>query len=317
MNRDSCAIWVSDRAPVFGAKLMDNVTMLSPFKKEQADGYRIEPRAAKGKQQNGPLYFPVVAIISLGSPAMMHFTPHLRLLGHGQDQPDNGSRCRVDIVDGRGHRGTSRTADESVSGLGGMGSAPTMHVDGVLRTSSLESPGAYRVHVDDDAKKTQAGRNGETGNKTGAQGDDKRSDSMKQQEDVASLHSKTAQASSAVGLLPRSLLIFKDAAYEEYLHGIMECSADVVDTSVVNTHHLHPAITSSASRSRSLKGVGQTDMGYRADMERSTEAVPEQCVAEAMPAEAGSNMLLVRTGTRISLTCRLVVKGIRRNILRL
>lgn len=41
--------------------------------------------------QDGPAYFPVVAILSLGSPVVMDFTPHSRLRLHAKDVEDNNS----------------------------------------------------------------------------------------------------------------------------------------------------------------------------------------------------------------------------------
>lgn len=35
--------------------------------------------------QDGPAYFPVVAILSLGSPVVMDFSPHLRLMSGDDD----------------------------------------------------------------------------------------------------------------------------------------------------------------------------------------------------------------------------------------
>ena len=41
--------------------------------------------------QDGPAYFPVVAILSLGSPVVMDFTPHSRLILDTNDAEDTNS----------------------------------------------------------------------------------------------------------------------------------------------------------------------------------------------------------------------------------
>ncbi|XP_024522833.1 alpha-ketoglutarate-dependent dioxygenase alkB homolog 6 [Selaginella moellendorffii] len=87
--------------------------------------------------QDGPSYFPVVAILSLGAPTLMRFKPHLRL---------------------------------------------------IEATKDLEK----------------------------------------------------APENTSVALLPGSLLIFKDAAYQDYLHGIDESREHRLDDNVSNTHLLDP-----------------------------------------------------------------------------
>ncbi|KAL3649356.1 hypothetical protein CASFOL_005759 [Castilleja foliolosa] len=83
----------------------------------------------------------------------------------------------------------------------------------------------------------------------------------------------------SVALMPRSLLIFKDKAYSDYLHGIKDCADQRYDeavnvTSVVNNNDQAQTVLG-------LKNNGEAD-GYEA--------------------------IIHRTRTRVSLTCRLVTK---------
>ena len=39
----------------------------------------MNPTLGMQLHQDGPVYHPVVAILSLGAPTMMHFAPHTRL----------------------------------------------------------------------------------------------------------------------------------------------------------------------------------------------------------------------------------------------
>lgn len=48
--------------------------------------------------QDGPAYFPVVAILSLGSPAVMDFTPHSRLRSCTNNVEDANSDCRTSDI---------------------------------------------------------------------------------------------------------------------------------------------------------------------------------------------------------------------------
>ncbi|KAH0901720.1 hypothetical protein HID58_041223 [Brassica napus] len=130
--------------------------------------------------QDGPAYFPVVAILSLGSPVVMDFSPHLRL----------------------------RSSD------------------------------------DDDISRDQSGKSGVP------ERDDKHSFS--------------------VLMMPRSLLIFKDDAYSDYLHGISDSPTQCYKQ-VIN----------------------------------EAEALS---FSENSSGEDGDNKILHRDQTRVSLTCRLVPK---------
>ncbi|KAL7081604.1 hypothetical protein ACP275_14G049700 [Erythranthe tilingii] len=78
----------------------------------------------------------------------------------------------------------------------------------------------------------------------------------------------------SLALMPRSLLIFKDKAYSDYLHGIKDCASQRCDEAVNVTN--------------GLKVDGET----------------------------GGDTVINRTGTRVSLTCRVVTK-VRKNLIKL
>ncbi|XP_027078794.2 alkylated DNA repair protein ALKBH6 homolog isoform X2 [Coffea arabica] len=155
--------------------------------------------------QDGPAYFPVVAILSLGSPVVMDFTPH-----------------------------------------------PSLQ----LSTEPLE--------------------NKETQNNTANEGP------MLMNTD----RSSDKHPPFSVVLIPRSLLIFKDEAYSDYLHGIKDQEYQQFDKAV-NI----PQITKSLALIQSA-------------------ARPEE---EIDRNETRCDKLIHRTATRISLTCRVVTK-VQRNL---
>ncbi|KAI3826582.1 hypothetical protein L1987_00630 [Smallanthus sonchifolius] len=136
--------------------------------------------------QDGPAYFPVVAILSLGSPVVMDFTPHFSLLG------------------------TSNIEDKD----------------------SIE--GADHVNLPN-------------------------------------------YPSFSVALMPGSLLIFKDTAYSDYLHGIKDCEIQQYDAAV-----------------------------------NATEVLGHQSLIETQDEDSKA---IHRSTTRVSLTCRVVSK-VHRNLFR-
>ncbi|GAB2286960.1 hypothetical protein Dimus_021348 [Dionaea muscipula] len=144
--------------------------------------------------QDGPAYFPAAAIISLGSPVVMDFTPHPKLV------------------------------DVSQSGL---------------------------VHDNCDGLQYSLER----------------------------FHDH--QRSFSVLLMPRSLLIFKDLAYSDYLHGIEDSKMHYCDR-VVNL-----------SESTSAHGIAQLLPGFEETVEEGTSR---------------DFKVIRRTTKRISLTCRFVPK---------
>ncbi|XP_058107699.1 uncharacterized protein LOC131251167 isoform X2 [Magnolia sinica] len=154
--------------------------------------------------QDGPAYFPVVAILSLGSPVVMNFTPHPRLRGRN------------------GERGVS---EESNS----------------------------------DERAVEIGIN-------------------EQSKDMCSPIDDHHRLS--IMLMPHSLLIFKDAAYSDYLHGIEDTNIHSLDE-VVNV-------------AEALKYQEQISS-------MSSEQAARTNIAEQHSA-------IHRTTTRVSLTCRLVLK---------
>lgn len=153
--------------------------------------------------QDGPVYYPVVAILSLGAPTLMHFTPHVRLTEANNDE----------------------------------------NPDGLLEPS----------------QKTQGGRD------------------------------HPVQATCSLVLMPRSLLVFKDSAYTEYLHGIDEAYEDLLNNKVVNLDAY-------------LSHVSSRNDGIAEDSRLGDVAEEKD--------------MLRRTGTRVSLTCRHVPK-VYKNFLRL
>ncbi|MQL77808.1 hypothetical protein Taro_010230, partial [Colocasia esculenta] len=156
--------------------------------------------------QDGPAYFPVVAILSLGSPIVIDFTPHPRL-----------------------RQGTKNMQEESAANGNPM----------------LESS----VWTNES--------------------------SCEQVEDHHEL---------SLLLMPCSLLIFKDQAYADYLHGIQD--SDVQNLAkIVNT-------------SEALKLPDEATSGKSFELGNSEQ-----------------HQILCRTATRVSLTCRLVLK-VHKNLFR-
>ncbi|KAL0460544.1 UNVERIFIED_CONTAM: Alpha-ketoglutarate-dependent dioxygenase alkB6 [Sesamum latifolium] len=83
----------------------------------------------------------------------------------------------------------------------------------------------------------------------------------------------------SVALMPRSLLIFKDKAYSDFLHGIKDCEFQRYDEAVNVTTSL-----------KSELQLAHMISGLKIDE------------------EAGDDNVIHRTGTRVSLTCRVVTK---------
>ncbi|KAK7380178.1 hypothetical protein VNO78_32655 [Psophocarpus tetragonolobus] len=160
------------------------------------------PKQGIMPHQDGPAYFPVVAILSLASPVVMDFTPHARFKLDFQcdiDKDSNG--CTFEV-------GKDKWLDDH-------------HPFSVL-------------------------------------------------------------------LMPRSLLIFKDKAYSDYLHGIKDCAVHCYDGVVNETEALK-------------------HMESRGDLFNSEDAL------ETIGKEENKN--ISRTSNRISLTCRLVPK-VHKNLFR-
>jgi len=101
------------------------------------------------------------------------------------------------------------------------------------------------------------------------------------------------EAKCSLVLMPGSLLVFKDSAYADYLHGIDEAYEDLLDDKVVNLDSYL-----SHKRGKNL---------------RLAEDMPHLNLGKGVDSETG---FLTRTGTRISLTCRHVPK-VYKNLLRL
>lgn len=156
--------------------------------------------------QDGPAYFPVVAILSLQSPLVIDFTPHPRL-------KEVTNKGRV-TADGLNSNGASEVSENGMSD---------------------ES-----VHSQDDSHQP-----------------------------------------SSVLLMPCSLLIFKDQAYSDYLHGIQDTEVHRLDK-VLNVTEIQKLQEANLACS-SYGGAGME--------------MPE-----------GQGASFHRTSSRVSLTCRLVLK---------
>ncbi|OAE18945.1 hypothetical protein AXG93_1976s1520 [Marchantia polymorpha subsp. ruderalis] len=169
-----------------------------------------EPGQGIMPHQDGPLYFPVVAIVSLGSPTVMRFSPHSKI---------------VNLEEGNEYKRKEKLLD--------------------VREDFTDKEAPEHAKEERNLK------------------------------DVSLI------------LLRGSLLLFKDSAYKDYLHGIDECSEHALDDTVLN-----PDV---------IKVLGA---------ENEASDVPD-------PGHMSEAQILRRTGTRISLTCRCVPKVVLSNILRL
>ncbi|KAK2367283.1 oxidoreductase [Trifolium repens] len=161
-----------------------------------------QPNQGIMPHQDGPSYFPVVAILSLGSPVVMDFTPHARLKLDSQE-----------VIDKESDGETNETGKEK--------------------------------WIDDHHP-------------------------------------------FSIILMPRSLLIFKDKAYSDYLHGIKDCAVHSYDGAVNEIEALKHN-----ESDRNLFGS-----------EDSVETIGKE-----------ENKNISRTSNRISLTCRLVPK-VHKNLFR-
>ncbi|XP_077230339.1 oxidoreductase isoform X2 [Tasmannia lanceolata] len=156
--------------------------------------------------QDGPAYFPVVAILSLGSSAVMDFTPHSRLRG-----------C------------TNKVGNSTEDSISDNGAVET-------KTDELSKEVTGRLKID--------------------------------------------HYPFSVLLMPCSLLIFKDAAYSDYLHGIEDTEVQSLENAANVMEVLkHREQNSSLS---------------------SAEAIETEGIEQ--------HSSIHRTTTRVSLTCRLVSK---------
>ncbi|XP_039784267.1 alpha-ketoglutarate-dependent dioxygenase alkB homolog 6-like [Panicum virgatum] len=151
--------------------------------------------------QDGPAYYPVVAIISLASPVVIDFTPHQRLKEQEHTDPQN------------------------------------LQIDELTGPAKMES-------------------NGSGSHERGAT-------------------NESDPACSSLMLMPCSLLIFKDQAYTDYLHGIQDNELHNLDK------------VKNLLRCPELKHLSSDSIQGSMDKQRGT---------------------FRRTATRVSLTCRLVLK---------
>lgn len=140
--------------------------------------------------QDGPAYYPVVAILSLGSPVVIDFTPHPNL--------SSG-------VDAHGNSAEAKISDQEAAVMSSCGQLDNFHPFSII-------------------------------------------------------------------LMPRSLLIFKDMVYSDYLHGIKDSAVQGCN-GAVNARH----------------GVVQHSSG-------------------SVKALDSDDTVICRANTRVSLTCRVVTK---------
>ncbi|RZC83328.1 hypothetical protein C5167_046116 [Papaver somniferum] len=182
--------------------------------------------------QDGPAYFPVVAIISLGSPAVMNFTPHSRL---------------------------------------------------------MESSRSGRYAADGDSSSNEVGSENET--------------------DICLPNHQH----SSILLMPCSLLIFKDEAYSgvvHYLFNIFSCSPNSLRSPMNVSSHPFPQFLDY------LHGIEDRNVHQLDKVVNIVEGlkhdrrVPSLLDTEDMVGaeSSGQFKIIERTNTRISLTCRLVLK---------
>ncbi|KAG0558732.1 hypothetical protein KC19_10G049600 [Ceratodon purpureus] len=168
--------------------------------------------------QDGPVYDPVVAILSLGAPTLMHFTPHTRL---------------------------------------------------------TETNKAEKSHEEAQTKEGEK--------------------------------EHRAESTCSLVLMPGSLLVFKDSAYTDYLHGIDEAYEDLLDDKVMNldAYRLHERRKDGKQAENIAVKRTDRETGKRTDRETGS--------GKGIGSEKD---FLRRTGTRVSLTCRHVPK-VYKNLLRL
>eukprot|EP00897_Mesotaenium_endlicherianum_P009546 jgi/Mesen1/861/ME000114S10941 len=230
--------------------------------------------------QDGPLYHPVVAILSLGSSAVMHFTPHPRLMSSSRELADIGSHSHdIEAQEEAGRsvaqaeptRNSPLTAETCQNGTASILSQKREEEVGEAAASPLRprvaesvcSREKYNVPVDSSVHALPSRVERGTSTELGQQ----------------------SYGATSVRLLPRSLLVFKDAAYTDYLHGIDNVSHDVA-----KLQDLKPSPSGVGSGGKDLS------IGPLESLSRPTESM--------------------QMSTRLSLTCRVVLK-VRENLFRL
>ncbi|CAM6117574.1 unnamed protein product [Calypogeia fissa] len=194
-----------------------------------------EPGQGIMPHQDGPLYFPVVAIVSLGSPTVMRFVPHQSMVEAKEEE--------VPFT-------PTRQVGEPASDLTDAQNVTNNSID---QRMPKENCGAVEDHEKPWNLPTQT------------------------------CQQRTSPKDVSVILMPGSLLLFKDSAYQEYLHGIEDCVEHKLDASVVNAQML-------------MDGDNGKNWSYLNGQESLNSR------------DSHLSCALQRIGTRISLTCRLVPK---------
>eukprot|EP00887_Chlorella_sp_A99_P000057 scaffold16.g57.t1 len=153
--------------------------------------------------EDGPLYYPAVAILSLGAPAVLRFAR--------KRQPD---ACAADA-------GPAAVAAASVPAAVGA-AAPQQRTD--ARSRAAAEPAAQARSSAPTAAEAPAAGGPPA---PPAPGGAARQEGGRPAAPLADLE-------ASVICPPRSLLIFKNDAYTSCLHGVMEVAEEPIDASVVN-----------------------------------------------------------------------------------
>ncbi|KAJ7525406.1 hypothetical protein O6H91_17G049300 [Diphasiastrum complanatum] len=236
--------------------------------------------------QDGPLYFPVVAILSLGAPTLMKFMPHSKFA--------TSIKKRIYLS------ANSNSDTETVLPC----QLPEFHDVDSFNTISRRKENFHPSTVKDVTYTSVEPLSGlpSSTNLLRSKG---REQCLENDTEAALQHEHTNTVS--VALMPRSLLIFKDNAYQDFLHGIDECDEHILDGKVANLSSLcHKAYSCSVQSSdprelSSAHGLDpkDTDIGHNL-LENQGKTYQRS--------------FLKQTGTRVSLTCRYVPKSFSRFI---
>lgn len=159
--------------------------------------------------QDGPLYHPAVAIVSLGAPAVMRFSKHQSLRAEGEHSlpPAGGALL------GEGNGGAARGLAAVREDFGPVG-----HVQGPGEGPASCRSGGGGLQEEHDAGRSDPGRGAGGGVRDPPDRQPGRCGNGCAPEAADGVGS--APDSADVALPPRSLLLFTDRAYADYLHGI-------------------------------------------------------------------------------------------------
>ncbi|GAQ90220.1 oxidoreductase [Klebsormidium nitens] len=213
--------------------------------------------------QDGPMYYPVVAILSLGSPAVMRFTPRKSSSPHHPDDSQATTEPGTNLssaVDSPSH--SSSQEHTAANALASEASGLSGHSD---------SSAAAQASCQETGQTANVMQNGTA---------DSGKSVFSKFEDQLGFTGARKPSHCSVVLMPRSLLIFKDEAYTDHLHGIDESMEHEIDETVVNL----PA----------LEIPGFLDVEQRSFL----PSLGGESLPQTVP----------RLGPRLSLTCRHVLK---------